>query len=326
MSARSSTQKKPVILVQHARYEHPAAIRRALECQGIRTVVLHPYRGEGLPNPEEISGMISMGGPMGANDGDRYPWINQEIELLRLCVDRDYPVVGICLGGQMLSKALGGEVRQNEVAEVGWIPIQISDHGEKDKIIGAAGSHPLVYQWHFDTFTLPPGSTLLAESKACPRQAYKIGEKAYGFQFHPEADHQLVHEWLSIDGVEEDVLAVQKIHGKRTVQDANSQRAWALKGEKASLKITAAISQLFTLQPYGGVSDGTYASYEAWTAMRTPLIIEFEDSEGKAVHLRGHIVTLLTVPDGEFIIFKEESTVLWPIRMDYVTKVMPASR
>src|SRR6185312_17281721 len=103
-------------------------------------------------------------------------------------------------------------------------------------VLSSAGETPTVYHWHEDTFHLPEGATLLAYSKTCPRQAYRVGEHAYGFQFHPEADHQLLHEWLSYEGIEEEIADVQKTHGTRSVQNAETQRGHSLRGEKSSLK------------------------------------------------------------------------------------------
>jgi GMP synthase-like glutamine amidotransferase len=326
MSPRKARTSKPVLIVQHAFYEHPAVIRRALQTQGVPTRLIHPYQGEAYPDPDGISGMISLGGPMGANDEAHHPWILQECRLLAECVRAELPVVGVCLGGQMMARGLGARVERNPVAEVGWFPIEVSEAGKKDRVIGAAGDNPLVYHWHNDTFQLPDGAELLAQSRSCPRQAYRVGEKAYGFQFHPEADHQLIHEWLSVEGVEDEVLEAQKEHGKRAVQSVKAQKSWALKGEKASLKITAAFCQLFKRADYEGVSPDLHENYHQWATMRTALIVEFVAADGSSVQLRGQILTLLSVPDGEFVIFRDEDTLLWPIRMDHLTRVIPSSR
>lgn len=322
MGARSrSKDRKPVLLVQHAPHEHPAVIRRALESQGILSHWIHPYRGEKYPELKEIAGIISLGGPMGANDEADHPWIQEECDLLKACTQARLPVVGVCLGGQMLARAMGGEVQKNPIPEVGWFPIQINAEGKKDRIIRNAGSNPVVYQWHNDTFFPPKDAVLLAGSQHCPRQAFRIGDHAYGFQFHPEADHQLVHEWLSIEGVEEEIEEARKAHGGGTVQDANTQRGHAAKGEKASLKITAAIGGLFQNEPYEPVSRHIYDQFEEWATHRTLVVIEFTASDQKPLHLKGYILMILSIPAGDFIIFREENTILWPIRLDHIGKV-----
>ena len=321
---KKEDRRKPVLIVQHAPHEHPAAVRRALESQGILNLLLHPYLGETYPEAAELAGMISLGGPMGANEEEPHPWIRTEVRLLRACAEAGLPVAGICLGGQMLARAMGGRVEKNDVQEVGWFPIEVTEEGRKDPILGAAGSNPTVYHWHGDTFHLPEQAVLLARSKACPRQAYRIGETAYGFQFHPEADQQLVCEWLDVDGVDEEIAATQKAHGTRTVQGPKTQRDRAPKGEKASLKITAGIGSLFRRLGCRGHAAAGAEQLESWATQRTLLVIEFEGSHRKIVRLRGRIQALLSVTAGNFVIFQEENGLCWPIRTSDLAAIAPA--
>lgn len=321
MAFEPNSPIKPVLIVQHAPHEHPAIIRRALETQGIATRCIHPYRGDQYPSVDQILGMVSMGGPMSANDESEHPWITQEIKLLRSCVEAGLPVLGVCLGGQMLARAMGSPVGRNAQAEVGWFPIRPTSAGREDPIFGGAGNEPLVYHWHEDTFELPAGAVLLADSQACPRQAYRLGERIYGFQFHPEADHQLVHEWMAIEGVEEEILDAQKQHGIATVQDAQTQKSRASQGERASLRITAAVTQIFQTAEYEDIPDKVRLKLENWTTHQQLLLLEFEDPHGHLVHLRGQIAQLFHLTGGEFLIFKEESTLLWPIRMDFIRNI-----
>lgn len=323
MAADQEERRKPVLIVQHARHEHPAAVRRALESQGILTQWIHPYLGEPYPELSEISGMLSLGGPMGANDEANHPWITAEISLMRKCVEASYPIAGICLGGQMMARAMGGKVERNEVHEVGWFPIEMTEEGREDPILGVAGSSPMVYHWHGDTFHLPPGAILLARSKACPRQAYRLGEHAYGFQFHPEADHQLVNEWLNTEGCEDDIAHALNASGAATVQNSKIQRDRAMRGEKYSLKITAGIGSLFRKLGCRGHKCASLEDLGNWATQRTRLVIEFEGSDRKTVQLRGRIQALLLVAAGQFVIFREENTVQWPIRLTDLIKVSP---
>ena len=311
----------PVLIVQHTRHEHPAAIRRALESQGVETLWLHPYKGESYPAVTEISGMISLGGPMGANDHEEHPWITQECALLRSCVEAGLPTVGICLGGQMLAKALGAAVKKNSTAEVGWFPIELNAAGKADPVIGAAGETPLVYHWHHDTFDLPGSAERLAHSSACPNQAFRIGQNAYGFQFHPEADHQLVHEWLDLEGVQEEITDTQKIYGDKTVQSADQQRTEAAKGERASLQITASLCQLFRKSDYVAVDSSVRDRYKEWAKQKTALLMEFKGPHNKKHSVSGHISKILNLPKGEFLIFRSSDSLLWPVRMDNVFQI-----
>lgn len=318
-------RRKPVLIVQHAPHEHPAAVRRALEGQGIQTLWIHPYRGEAYPTALEISGLISLGGPMGANDDAEHPWIPKECALIRGCVEGELPVVGICLGGQLMARAMGGKVERHHTTEVGWFPLRINSRGLEDPVVGVAGARPTVYQWHGDTFFPPESAVLLASSEACERQAYRLGERAYGFQFHPEADHQLVHEWLAIEGVEDEIRAAQEAHGLETVQDARTQRAHALKGERASLKITAAIGSLFRQRHCRELSLRVRSELDRFATERVSVIVEFEGPQRKPVSIRGTISAILHVPAGDFAMIREENAIIWPVRLDDILSIKPAS-
>jgi GMP synthase (glutamine-hydrolysing) len=307
-----------VLIVQHAPHEHPAAMLRALESQGILTQWIHPYLGQGYPDVDSISGIISLGGPMGANDEKLHPWIGAEKDLLRRSVDASLPTVGICLGAQILARALGGRVERHSAAEVGWFPVQLNKLGVKDPVVGAAGPKPTVYHWHLDTFYPPDGAVLLASSKACARQAYRIGENVYGFQFHPEADHQLVLEWLAAEGIEDDIEEVRREHGSKTVQDSRTQRAHALRGEMGSLKITAAAASLFRKRAYRDVARGLHAKIRRWLEDGARLVVEFEASDRRKMQVAGTILSLLAIPSGDYIILQgaDPGITLWPIRLD----------
>ncbi len=314
----------PILIVQHAPHEHPAALRRALESQGLSTHWIHPYRGEHYPGVSEIGGMVSLGGPMCANDEHEHSWIAEEIALLRDCVDEGLPTVGICLGGQMLARALGGRVEQNPISEVGWFEVRVNEEGLKDPIISAGGVSPVVYHWHGDTFHLPAGAVLLADSAGCARQAYRYGKHAYGFQFHPEADHQLVLEWLETEGVEDDIMAMRRSGDVASVQDAATQREGALSGEKGSLKITAAIGSLFRTARAKPVAGVLMSKILKWIERGTLLELEYKGSLGKPAHIQGRILSVLAIAAGEFVIFQEETTLLWPIRTCDIRRLTPA--
>ena len=321
MTSLGTERRKPVLLIQHAHYEHPAALKRALEAQGIVTQWIHPYRGDPYPALSEIRGIISLGGPMGANDESEHPWITTELELLQRAVETGKPTVGICLGGQMMARALGGKVERHETVELGWFPLQLNAAGNADPILGAIGASPMVYQWHQDTFFLPPGAELLASSEACARQAYRISDHAWGFQFHPEADHQLVHEWLAVEGIEDEILDAQQKHGKKSVQDAGTQRARALQCERSSLRIASSISQIFSSRPYTPEPEDVRAQYHRWIQQRTLLSVEFEGSDRRLHTIKGTPSAVIEIQAGEFMLFREENSILWPIRLDCVRRV-----
>jgi GMP synthase (glutamine-hydrolysing) len=325
--ADSSPQKerrKPVLIVQHAHYEHPAALRRALEAQGIQSHWIHPYRGDPFPALEEVRGILSLGGPMGANDEEKHPWILPELDLLRASVLSGRPTVGICLGGQMMARALGSRVVKAERVELGWFKLDLLPEANRDRILGSVGKEPTVYQWHEDTFHLPDGATLLATSAACPRQAYRVGENAWGFQFHPEADHQLVHEWLAVEGIDDEIQAALDRHGPETVQTAENMRLRAREHERHSLRIASAISEVFNTRPYHPLNETLRTSYETWIREKTLLLIEFEDSNRRLASIKGTLAALLDIGRSDFLMFREENGILWPVRADRVRRLLLA--
>ena len=316
-------RRKPVLIVQHAPHEHPAALRRALESQGIMTLVTEVFKGESLPDASQIRGLVSLGGPMGAHDEEDHDWIFSEIELMKRCFSEEKPIAGICLGGQLLARSLGAHVVKNPEPEIGWFPIELTSHGKDDCILSAAGTAPLVYHWHYDTFHLPAGATLLASSEGCGHQAFRVGDRAYGFQFHPEADRQLVLEWLSIEGVEDEINCDLKKYPGGYIQTPLEHSETARSGEHSSLKIATGIAQLFQDNVYNPVDAISHEQLNTWRQQHALLVIEFEGSNRKKAQIRGKILEILTVYDGEFLIFEDDNGLAWPIRLDHISKTTP---
>jgi GMP synthase-like glutamine amidotransferase len=279
---------QPVLIIQHARHEHPAALRRALETQGIPYRWIHPYRGDRHPGAEEISGVISLGGPMSSNDEAEHPWIAEELRLLQGALSRGLPILGICLGGQLLARSLGHRVSANPQAEVGWFPLELTEAGLKDPLIGVQPK-PTVYHFHFETFELPGGAERLALSDACANQAYRIEENAYGLQFHPEADHQLLGEWLSLEGFEQEILEIQAAHGPTWVQNAKRQVELAHQVELDSIGLVTSFSTLFRAQADPQEDPGLRRQVELWALLKVPVEADFEAGSGVRSTLRGVI-------------------------------------
>ena len=142
--------------------------------------------------------MLVMGGPMGAYEEAEHPWLAAEKELVREAAEDGRPILGVCLGVQVLAAALGAEVRPMEQAEVGLLPVELTTEGRAHPLF-AGMPEPLVsLQWHGDTFELPDGAKLLASSPAAPNQAFQAGEAAYGVQFHLEVTPEMAREWAQV--------------------------------------------------------------------------------------------------------------------------------
>jgi len=149
--------------------------------------------GASVPrDPRRFSGLAFMGGPMSAND--ELPWIIPALELIREAVRKDVPVLGHCLGGQLMSKAFGGVVGANPVKEIGWGEVRIADNALARAWFGEAQAFES-FHWHGETFSIPPGATRLAESAHCPNQAFALG-KHLGLQCHVEMTEDMVRSWV----------------------------------------------------------------------------------------------------------------------------------
>jgi GMP synthase-like glutamine amidotransferase len=320
MPQRPSPQK-PVLIVQHAPHEHAAALRRALESQGIPSQVVKIWAEEDLPEPKAVSGLVSLGGPMGANDEVDYPWIRNELLFMRQAHDLGLPIAGICLGGQMLARALGGKVVTNPHPEIGWFEVKVNDEGAQDALMSAAGLLPHFYQWHYDTFFPPKEAIILAESPICPRQAFRIGESAYGFQFHPEADFQLVDEWLQVEGTDEEILLARIAHHQACVQTPSEHLENAREGEQYSLSFVAAISQLFQKENYAPVEREFQFKCEQFRERASQVALEFYGSHGEISPIAGRIERIVEIPKGSFLFLRETSGLMWPVRLDHIHSV-----
>jgi GMP synthase (glutamine-hydrolysing) len=174
-------------LLQHVPYEGPGLIAEQARARGIELDRRHLYRGDAVPSVEELSGLVVMGGPMGVGDTDAHPHLSAEIDLLAAAAAAEVPVLGVCLGAQLLAYALGADVLPGAATEVGLGSVSLTAAGERDGVLGPAGYTLPVLHWHDDTFTLPPGAELLASSDRCANQAFRAG-RAYGLQFHVELD------------------------------------------------------------------------------------------------------------------------------------------
>ena len=139
--------------------------------------------------------LIVLGGPIGVYDSDNYPFLNSEISLIEYRLSRDLPTLGICLGSQLMAKALGGRVFNGPVKEIGWGPIDLTAEGMSSCLSAVQGEGAVVLHWHGDTFDLPPEATRLASNENYENQAFAYGRNALALQFHLEADPKQLEEW-----------------------------------------------------------------------------------------------------------------------------------
>jgi GMP synthase-like glutamine amidotransferase len=183
----------PVLIFRHARTEGPGYFTTFLDQHGIAWKLVRIDAGDPLPeNLNDISGLCLMGGAMSVNDD--LPWIPPLLALIRQAIATDIPVIGHCLGGQLMSKALGGTVGANPVKEIGWGDVRITDADAARPWLGDT-TPMLAFHWHGETFTLPPGATRILESAYCPNQAYVLNDRHIGMQCHVEMTPELIASW-----------------------------------------------------------------------------------------------------------------------------------
>ena len=196
---------RPKVLVfQHVPFEPLGTLDPLLKNAGFRIRYVNFGRQpESRPRLDGYEALIILGGPMNSDQIDSYPNLITEVEIIREAVERDMSVLGICLGAQLLAKALGGAVSRNPTREIGWHDVELTEAGRTDPVLSTFAPTQEVFQWHEDGITLPPGAELLASSPASAVQAFRYGEHAYGFQFHLETNRPLIERWLTVPAHQE---------------------------------------------------------------------------------------------------------------------------
>ena len=185
---------KPVAIFRHSPTEGPGYFAAYLDARGIPWRLLSTCAGEPVPSdPRAFSGLTLMGGPMSVNDA--LPWIEPTLALIRAAVAAEVPVLGHCLGGQLMSKALGGTVTPNPVKEIGWGPVRVADDPVARQWFGDV-SEFLSFHWHGETFTIPAGATRIAGSAYCANQAFVLGGHL-AMQCHVEMTPEMIRAWAA---------------------------------------------------------------------------------------------------------------------------------
>jgi GMP synthase (glutamine-hydrolysing) len=196
----SETKSMPKLLVfQHVAWEILGTLDPLLRSYGFRNRYVNFGRQHDAPSRVEgYHGLVVLGGPMNVDQAADHPHLETEVRIIREALERDIPVLGICLGAQLIAKALGAKVYANDVKEIGWYDVAVTDEGRNDPLFEHFDESEKIFQWHGDTFELPEQAVHLASSSTCPNQAFRYGERVYGLQFHLEVDAPLIDRWLGV--------------------------------------------------------------------------------------------------------------------------------
>jgi GMP synthase (glutamine-hydrolysing) len=197
----NSDARPTLLAVRNVPWETPHRILDS--CAGLDVLHACPLDGDPLPDHDAVAGAVVMGGPMNVDETDRYPGLAAIRDWLAEAVRREMPVLGICLGSQLLARALGAAVVPGERKEIGFAPVTVDV--ADDPVLGGLAPGAEVLHWHGDVFELPDGATHLASSELTAHQAFRLGN-AWGVLFHPEADRALAEQWMATPEMAEEAV------------------------------------------------------------------------------------------------------------------------
>ncbi|MFO0679400.1 MAG: gamma-glutamyl-gamma-aminobutyrate hydrolase family protein [Polyangiaceae bacterium] len=208
-----------LLVFQHVAYEILGTFDPLLRDAGFRIRYVnfgrHP---EAEPSLDGYDGLVVLGGPMNVGQAGTFRHLTTEMRCIERALRNDVPVLGICLGAQLLASTLGARVRANDVREIGWTPVTTTDAGTRDPLLRSFEGTESIFQWHGDTFDVPDGAVHLASSPTCANQAFSYGDRAYGLQFHLEVDGPTIERWLGVPALQEELATLRGITDAETIR------------------------------------------------------------------------------------------------------------
>ena len=204
---------KKLLVLQHVAHEILGTLNPLLKRAGFRiryvNFARHP---DARPTLDGYDGLIVLGGPMSVNDSNRLPHLVTELKLIEEALRRELPILGICLGAQLIAKTLGASVYPTREKEIGWYDVSPTTEAARDPLLTTLQKTEKIFQWHGETFDMPNSTRHLAFSSLCANQAFRYGTKVYGFQFHMEVDAPMIHRWLKVPENQKEISALRGDH------------------------------------------------------------------------------------------------------------------
>jgi len=184
------------LIIKHVVIEGPGLIEYCLRKEKISYRIINLEGGDPLPKLDPLNLIILLGGPMNVYEEDRYPFLKDEDLFIKETIQRGKFILGICLGAQLIAKALGAKVFKAPAKEIGWFDVSLTRIGLQDPLFSDLPKTFPVFQWHEDTFEIPRSAKLIATSSSVPHQAFRYANNAYGLQFHLEVTEEMIQEWM----------------------------------------------------------------------------------------------------------------------------------
>lgn len=208
-----------LLVFQHVAAEPLGTLDRLIRRRGHRIKFVNFERHpDAEPCIDRYRGLIVLGGPMNVEDHAHRKHLLTEMRTIEAALKQEKPVLGICLGAQLLAHVLGAPIRRQREAEIGWYDVVTTQAGQADPVLAPLGSQAPLFQWHKYTFEIPAGAQHLARSPVCPNQAFRYGSNAYGFQFHLEANQALIERWLSTPAYQDELQAAGLAQDPETIR------------------------------------------------------------------------------------------------------------